>query len=301
MNERSPCMDKKEARSRLIQALNLSHSANNTIKNYLRYFDRFIEWVEAETDILDLNDLTLFHVHDYLALIDSFDKYAPKTYNLYVYSIRMFYGSVLDRAVDKYKFPVKKDRSKPKPYFIPSQVNQFLDGCQDRQLRAAIALAAGCGLRISEIMRLQFGDFNKAQKLVLIRDSKGHKTRYVQFSSSVSRILREYCRTAGMLDWKKSDFLFPEKKKPGQHAKSSNLTHRFLAYAQTFEFFLEGHSFHSLRHAYATQLAMKGVPLPMIAKSMGHTSVATTAKYIHLPEDTEYELPDCLDPDEEEK
>lgn len=294
-------MDKKEARSRLIQALNPSHSANNMIKNYLRYFDRFIEWVEAETDLLDLNDLTLFHVHDYLAMIDSLDKYAPKTYNLYVYSIRMFYSSVLDRAVDKYKFPVKKDESKPKPYFIPSQVNQILEGCQDLQLRAAIALAAGCGLRISEIMRLQFGDFNKAQKLVLIRDSKGHKTRYVQIPSSVSRILREYCRAAGLLDWKKSDFLFPEKKKPGQHAKSSNLTHRFLACAQTFELFLEGHSFHSLRHAYATQLAMKGVPLPMIAKSMGHASVATTAKYIHLSEDTEYELPDCLDPDEEEK
>lgn len=107
-------------------------------------------------------------------------------------------------------------------------------------------------------MRLQSGDFNKVQKLVLIRDSKGHKTRYVQFSSSVSRIFREYCRPAGLPDWKKSDFLFPEKKKPGQHAKSSNLTHRFLAYAQTFEFFLEGHSFHSLRHAYAAQLAMNG-------------------------------------------
>ncbi len=80
-------------------ALNLSDSANNTIKNYLRYFDRFIEWVEAETDLLDLNDLTLFHVHDYLALIDSLDKYAPKTCNLSVYSIRMFCSSVLDRAV----------------------------------------------------------------------------------------------------------------------------------------------------------------------------------------------------------
>lgn len=126
MNERSPCMDKKEARSRLIQALNLSDSANNTIKNYLRYFDRFIEWVEAETDLLDLNDLTLFHVHDYLAMIDSLDKYAPKTCNLSVYSIRMFCSSVLDRAADKFKFPVRKDESKPKPYFIPSQVSQIL-------------------------------------------------------------------------------------------------------------------------------------------------------------------------------
>lgn len=38
---------------------------------------------------------------------------------------------------------------------------------------------------------------------------------------------------------------------------------------------------HCCRHTYATQLEMKGVPLQMIAKLMGHASVETTGEYLH--------------------
>ena len=42
---------------------------------------------------------------------------------------------------------------------------------------------------------------------------------------------------------------------------------------------------HDLRHSYASLLASSGVSLPMIGALLGHTQVATTARYSHLHDD----------------
>lgn len=43
--------------------------------------------------------------------------------------------------------------------------------------------------------------------------------------------------------------------------------------------------FHTLRHSFASRLAMAGVPLYTIAKAMGHHTIAMTERYAHLAPD----------------
>ena len=48
---------------------------------------------------------------------------------------------------------------------------------------------------------------------------------------------------------------------------------------------LEEVSLHTLRHTFASQLVMAGVPLREIQELMGHQSFETTLQYTHLSED----------------
>jgi site-specific recombinase XerD len=48
---------------------------------------------------------------------------------------------------------------------------------------------------------------------------------------------------------------------------------------------LKGVTLHMLRHTFASQLAMAGVPLRQIQELMGHRSFKTTLQYAHLSED----------------
>ena len=43
---------------------------------------------------------------------------------------------------------------------------------------------------------------------------------------------------------------------------------------------------HVLRHSYASHLAMKGVPVVVIQKLLGHTDIKVTMRYAHLSEDS---------------
>jgi len=39
---------------------------------------------------------------------------------------------------------------------------------------------------------------------------------------------------------------------------------------------------HTLRHTFASHLAMAGTPIPVIKELLGHSDLATTAIYSHL-------------------
>jgi integrase/recombinase XerD len=61
--------------------------------------------------------------------------------------------------------------------------------------RMALTLIYACGLRISEAARLETRDIDGKRHLILVREGKGGRDRYVPLHQRPLELLREYYRT----------------------------------------------------------------------------------------------------------
>lgn len=284
------------------QALLKIRHKPETITNYTLWIRRFLDF--ASESGLDVSEISFLDMQDYLIELDENDPpYADRTYNVAVYALRFLAGTVFGWPDSEKQLPRKKAKRTPKETFTSEQVHALIAGCEDPQLKAVIVLGCSCGLRIDEIVKLKFRDFNKSQKIITIWFSKHDGSRNVPFQDSAAEILRQYCHSRNIYRVSGESYLFPDEKKPGACIKTSATTRRFMQYLQTFDFYLPGHSFHSLRHFYATQMDIRGIPLNQIARLLGHSCVATTAGYIHSDENDKKEIPDLLlqEPKDNEK
>lgn len=153
----------------------------------------------------------------------------------------------------------------------------------------------GAGLRISEACQIRIVDIDSNRMLLHVRNGKGQKDRMVKLSQRLLEALRRYykeCRPKG-------PFMF----------QGSNRDVHFTGDAFRKALYRAAQEIgirkkvcpHVLRHSYATHLVEAGANLRGVQIQLGHSSIRTTALYIHLAEDGRGELPSPLDMIEPEK
>ncbi len=143
-----------------------------------------------------------------------------------------------------------------------------------------VYVALKTGLRRGELQGLRWQDINFDNKSLTVRHSwcsvkhallspKGNKTRTIPLSDDVVTLLSKRRETEGLV-FKVHDTAF----QPVTLGK-----HMALACERAG---LRKVTPHVLRHSYASQLAMKGVPIVVIQQLLGHTDIKITMRYAHL-------------------
>jgi integrase/recombinase XerD len=151
--------------------------------------------------------------------------------------------------------------------------------------RTMIEMAYGCGLRASELVSLKISDINEARGVMYIR-GKGRKERIVPYVGALKEAVRRYMtesrpKLAGGGD--SSGYLFLSRSgKPMSRQVFWNILRQRGARAGIASARLHPHA---LRHSFATHLQSRGMDLRTLQELLGHSSIATTEKYLHL--DTE--------------
>ncbi len=149
----------------------------------------------------------------------------------------------------------------------------------------------GCGLRISEALKLTMADVNLDEGILVIREGKFRKDRLVPLSPGLSGRLRRY---AGALDrtGDREEAFFP--KQDGSHYDKGTIYSIFrrmlLAAGMSHGGRGHGPRLHDLRHTFAVhrleewyrQGADLGAKLPVLSVYMGHQSLAVTQRYLRL-------------------
>lgn len=136
------------------------------------------------------------------------------------------------------------------------------------------------GLRRFEICGLMLKDINigAGRSHVVVSKGKGGKRRTVHIGKAFKSILREY------LIWKSEQGELQPESYLIRNSKSEFYTPTAL-WKRWRKYAPNGHRLHDARHSVASQLLRSGQSLRMIAQTLGHSRLATTAIYAQCAPD----------------
>jgi len=152
---------------------------------------------------------------------------------------------------------------------------------KDTKLHDIALISLHTGARASEIFNLRGQDIDLKNGLIALRDTKNTETRYAPVTRDVREVLRHRMPSSP------NDLVFTNEK--GRKIKEvSNSFQRVvdrLGFNNGVTDPRQRVVFHTLRHSFASWLAIQGTPILTIARLMGHKSLAMSERYSHLSPD----------------
>lgn len=210
-------------------------------------------------------------------------------------AVRNFYNYVMDQnevlqtkleynPADRIKNPKSP---KKQPIYLPSQERESLlnsvSGENAVRDYAILLLLITCGLRVSEVVNINFKDVNFNSKAIMIH-GKGNKERLAfptpACIEAMQRYITEYRKQTKAEENLNSPFFIS--KRTGQRLTARSVERMMQKHIQAAGMSGMGYTPHKLRHTMATILAKDGVDLLTIQQILGHESPTTTQLYTHL-------------------
>jgi len=139
--------------------------------------------------------------------------------------------------------------------------------------RAILELLYGCGLRVAELVALDWEDVDIKERWLRVQ-GKGEKERLVPMGRFAQKALTDWQAVLG----KNSGPLFPGE---GCERIAVRTVHRIVSRAAK-RVGLVGVSPHVLRHSFATHMLEGGASLRVLQELLGHQSLVTTQRYLKI-------------------
>lgn len=198
----------------------------------------------------------------------------------------------LDGAPPKIKWP--KCRPTSIDFLSPDEC-EFLSKHAEGVVYEMILMALRTGMRQGELKGLQWSSIDWENRSVAVRHSrddrmkmlvspKSNRERHIPLDADVYETLYRRRRETGYV------FLDEDSEPFDYHRMERRLTNA-CEHAG-----LRKIGWHTLRHTFASLLAMKGVPMTAVQQLMGHSNITTTMRYSHLAPSTLRAAIDMLNP-----
>jgi integrase/recombinase XerD len=155
-----------------------------------------------------------------------------------------------------------------------SEVKELINSATNERDRAILILLYILGLRISELVGLNWSDFQPTESAIAVTIfGKGHKTRTLLITRTLWSELKQLPRS----DKTEAVFLSRFGNRLDRHA-----IHRLIKKAVEKAGINPHTSAHWLRHAHACHSLNNGAGIDLLMKSLGHSSLAVTSRYLHV-------------------
>ena len=247
-------------------------------ESYFRRIKAFIEFMQNKGKDPVLTEEK--DIQQYILYLKKEKGLTAGTINNYSSAIRLFYTRILEKKWDPNKIPRMKIREKM-PVVPPKEdILAILNATTNLKHKALIALLYGSGLRVSEVAKLRIRDICSKTMRIRVENAKHDTNRYTILSEVSLEVLRQYFKKYFSSDFKFEDWLFPGQD-PDKHIDIKTIKNTMIKLRNRLELNTEI-SAHTLRHAFASHSLENGVDPVFIQQMLGHKSLKTTVKYLHL-------------------
>ena len=158
-------------------------------------------------------------------------------------------------------------------YLTEGESRRLVNACPD-DFRRLVSAALLTGCRYGELANLKAGDLDGANKIAHVRETKAGKPRAVHLTNEAVALL------SGLAAGRPRPALLLAKGDGKAWGKGHQV--RRLAEACNAAGIAPAINFHILRHSFASRLAMAGVPMQVIAASLGNSEAICAKHYAHL-------------------
>ncbi|HEY8025517.1 MAG TPA: site-specific integrase [Burkholderiaceae bacterium] len=262
-------------RQRMLDDMRMRKLSPKTQSSYIRAVKQFAGFLGRLPDTATDEDLRLYQIF----MVDCGT--SAGAINAAIVGLKFFFEVTLKR-------PALMDQMQyvPQPRRLPvvlscEEVARLIAAADSPKYKAALSLAYGAGLRISEVTGLKVGDIDSQRMVLRVDQGKGHKDRYAMLSPVMLDYLRAWwraARTQGKMP--PGGWLFPGQN-PVNPLSNRQLTRAFHAAADAAHIDKRA-SMHTLRHSFATHLLERRVDVRVIQVLLGHKKLETTALYTHV-------------------
>ena len=311
------------------QAIQSAGHAYNTEKSYIQNYNRFLRFIKGKYGrYRHPNELDKQDIEDFLTHLAADKNLASDTQRVALSSLKFLYSQVLDQDLGLVDFQ-KSTKPKKLPVVMSFEETAAMLDQFHGVKRLQSDIMYGCGLRISDCLRLRVKDLDFAGNTIQINDSKGSKNRLLMMPQAIKRTLKNRLEeirhvydsdrqidVAGVWTptavskkapaWSTSwgwFWLFPASKLSidprANVARRHHLKRDFYAPAMKSAKNRLGITKeivpHSWRHSFATHMLLQGCDLRTLQRLLGHASIKTTEIYLHVIEAMSNKLTSPLD------
>jgi len=249
---------------RLSLELKLRNFSQKTVKAYQFRVNRFLSSIGKPS--VEVSDL---EIKEYVAGL--LDREEPESVSQAISALKFFYLSVHKRDL-VIPYP-ERPRSLPEVLTV-EEVRRLLSAEDNLRHRLLLELLYGCGLRVSEAVKLPWDQVNFEEGLLTVREGKGRKDRHVMLPVSIRAKLKSY------LDARSDDSPYVFNTRSGHlHVKSAQ---NIVEDAARRAGIKKNVTPHTLRHSYATHLLEAGTDIRIIQRLLGHSDIKTTQVYTQI-------------------
>ena len=248
--------------------------SDSTLVNYSRY----ISQISLHFNCLP-TELEDDQIEDYLHALLRSSTPSESYFKHTVYGLRFLFR--LEGLTEKRIALPSIQKEKKLPIVLSRQeVKSILKIAVLLKHRLIISLLYGCGLRCGEVRSILVKDIDLDRAMLLVRQGKGNKDRYVPLGKLLVRGLGQYLEAA-----QPQTYLFignPHTNEEADTCFSQRGVQWIVKTLSKKAGILKDVNVHTLRHSYATHLLEDGLDIVSIKELLGHAHIETTMVYLHV-------------------